>query len=272
MKQRETLIFIHIPKTAGATFSAILARLYPKQTYSIYGTNDMAQFLQLPEEQRAQIALLQGHFAYGIHHSIPRPSQYITFLRNPVERVLSFYYYILRYSDIYLYDAVANGKMSLAEFVNSSLSPELSNLQVRLVAGYDEKIDTAGEGINEATLELAKQRLTNDFTAFGITERFDESLALFAKTLHWSLTPDKLSSRTVNEDPKRGQRTEVTPQVLEDIRRHNDLDIRLYEYASRLFDERIRNSPHFGATFAIVRLFTSIKNHHLVRMIRQRQK
>src|SRR5687768_14239089 len=87
------LVFVHIPKTAGVTFSTILAGFYQPGVYSIYSTAEIAKFQQLTEAQRGTYELLQGHFPYGIHDYIPRPTQYITFLRDPVARVVSLYYF-----------------------------------------------------------------------------------------------------------------------------------------------------------------------------------
>lgn len=268
MNRKQTLIFLHIPKTAGSTFSSILAHLYPERIYSSYDFAKATQFQSIPESQRTEIALLQGHFAYGIHNYIPHSSQYITFLRNPVERIVSFYYYILRQTDIYLYDIVVNGKMPLAEFVNSSISPEISNLQVKMIAGHSQEDGNLPEKVNSASLEVAKKRLAKDFAAFGLTERFDESLLLFSHKLHWPAGSQNLAYSTLNRDPTRESRTEVTPQVVDDIRRNNVLDMQLYEYAAKLFEKRLGNPKYVGTKLAVVRLLESIKKHLVARKIR----
>lgn len=57
----------------------------------ICGSEDgvLKDFLKLKENERNQLKLLIGHVDYGIHKNFKEDSKYITFLRDPIERVLS---------------------------------------------------------------------------------------------------------------------------------------------------------------------------------------
>ena len=65
-------------------------------------------------------------------------SKYITFLRDPVERLISHYHYVLRRPKHYLYEQVVKDGLSLSDYVTSDISPELSNHQVRMISGRED--------------------------------------------------------------------------------------------------------------------------------------
>lgn len=241
--ERERLIFIHIPKAAGNSLNQILHRLYPSEkTLSLYGTDDVANFYDLPQEQRDNFALLEGHFLYGLHKYLSQPARYryITMLREPVDRIVSLYYFILRSPDIYLYEAVTSRNMSLLDFAKSDITPELYNFQTAALAGGDLlTIDTKNTGLAE--LERAKQHLRDDIDAFGLLDRFDASLILYNRFLGWRLRPKELVYSRRNVTAGRPSVHDISPEVRAHIRQINALDCELYEYAQGLFASRVRD-------------------------------
>ena len=92
---RETLIFLHIPKTAGSTLNFILDAHYtPENSFAtsqtwLHPEGSLDGFEMLTETERARIELLNGHMGLGLHRHLPQPARYLTVLRDPVERVLS---------------------------------------------------------------------------------------------------------------------------------------------------------------------------------------
>ena len=250
---KDALIFVHIPKTAGSTFSSILACIYPERRYSIYDFAQIPDFGHMPEAERTEIDLLQGHFLYGIHQYIPRYSRYITFLRDPVERIVSLYYYLLRVPGNYLHDTLVSNNISLADFVGSRLTSEIYNFQVRLIAGADQPSVDSFPVLDESTLLQAKQRLASDFLAFGITEKFDESLVLLSRSLGWKLFSRNLFYRKQNVTHNRKRLADVSPEIIDMIHRNNQLDQQLYEYACNLFNTRMKSSFSFRAELFVFR-------------------
>lgn len=89
--KEHSLIFLHIAKASGSTLHRIIERQYPAEViYSIDGLNvaeSTNKFKNLSREQRQKIKVLKGHMSFGLHEYLPRPSTYITMLREPVERV-----------------------------------------------------------------------------------------------------------------------------------------------------------------------------------------
>src|SRR5690606_34786273 len=113
---------------------------------------------------------------------LSRPAVSLTMLRDPVDRVLSLYYYIFQSEQHYLYDIVARGDIGLARFIEEITTAESDNGQVRVLNPEPLWEFPKGE-IRRPMLEDAKRNLEHGVTAFGLTERFDESLMLFRRVL-----------------------------------------------------------------------------------------
>ncbi len=101
-------------------------------------------------------------------------------LREPVARVLSAYYFILRRPLHPLHRKLKRERLGIEGCLR--LFPHRQNLKCRFIAGVE---DTAiGD---ERLLDIAKQNLTKSFSVVGICETFEESLMLIAKTFGWRL-------------------------------------------------------------------------------------
>jgi len=68
-----------------------------------------------------------------------------------------------------------------------------------------------------------------------LTERFEESLLLMTTALGWKIS--FYENRKVSKI-----RSPVEPRLVELIREHNRLDIELYNFATKLFEENLRKN------------------------------
>ncbi|HEX5002725.1 MAG TPA: sulfotransferase family 2 domain-containing protein [Bacteroidia bacterium] len=205
-------ISIHIPKTAGRSFLAVLK--------SVYGENNVAHFdrklfpnKSIPEIEQFLAALdtgkkvIHGHFTYKEIRELHLKYQpkIITWVRNPVERVISNYNFF---------------KKRIAE------APVDSELKLR----SDETL------LQYAEMETSRNRMSkfidglppDDFFFVGIMEYFEKDLRTLGEKLNWkSFDIPKLN---VN----RGLHSIETypPEVLNKIALLNSLDTELYRKVS----------------------------------------
>jgi len=234
---KQTLIFLHIPKAAGTTMHKIIERQYAK---SFVFTMDGAHVAESSDEIRAmsddrkrRIKILKGHMAYGLHAYMPQPCRYFTVLRDPLERVISHYYYVIRTPEHYLYETVTSQKMTLEDYIDSGISQELSDGQTRMLASQNGYL-LEDEAISENHLVEAKKHLDDNFELVGLAEQFDETLLLCRQAFGWK---NVFYSRS-NVTKKRPARETVTKDVAAMILSHNKYDSELYAYARKQFEDR----------------------------------
>ncbi len=158
----------------------------------------VAYFASLPEAERARLRLIMGHMTFGLHEALPRPSTYVTLLREPLALIVSQYHHVRRHEGHILHEA-AQEYPDLASYVRSGISLEMDNSQTRAFAGDS---TTPFGGCTQAMLDRAKANLADAFSVVGLTERFDESLVLMERAFGWT----KLRYVTVNVDPGRSRR------------------------------------------------------------------
>lgn len=234
----ETVIFLHIPKAGGMTLNRILEQRYPReQIYSLEREKPrqaIERFKALPESERARYRLLKGHVLYGLHEAVPRPSMYITILRDPVERVISQYYYARSRPDHYLYSRLNQKGMTLYEYVARNVTPEISNQQTGMLAGQG--VAERHTPLTGESLARAKHNLKTHFRVVGLTEEFDTSLLLLQRAFGWKL-PLYLRENVTSEKPRGAQ---IDSRARELLAERNALDAEIYAFARELFEAQCR--------------------------------
>jgi hypothetical protein len=225
MSQR-LLMFSHIPRTGGTTIRSIIRRQYPDEVqHVLVGADESVEhFLMLSTERRARVRVLTGHTPFGLHERLGSPVEYITLLREPVERVTSFYYWILNQPGNHLHESVR--RMSLADFADSGI-PQVTDQQTEFISGMS-------NSSSAEALQAAKHNLTHHFAVFGINERFDESLLLFKRRLMWRGNVC-YSRQTVLE--QRPRKRDLPVATIRAIEKRNCSDLELYEFALRRFED-----------------------------------
>lgn len=254
MADAPTLIFLHIQKAAGTTLHRIIERQYPsRRVYSIDPLpgpqqGSVEQFMALPAAERLRLRVLKGHIWYGLHESMRPPSEYLTLLREPVGRVISFYQFVLRKPEHYLYDYLAIGGVPLADAITARATIAFDNLQTRLISGI--WTDVPFGGCDDAMLEQAKANLAAHFPVVGVSELFDETLLLLQARYGWRRIT--YMRHNVSEGGGSGAPIDAATRAL--IARHNSYDQALYEHAHALCLQQVAaQGPAFAARLAAFR-------------------
>lgn len=232
-------LFLHLPKTAGTTLRVLFGDVYGAssifQAYQYRTYDDVsAAFQKLTPDQQAKTAFVSAHLPFGLHQKFDGDVRYVTMFRDPVERVVSTYYFL---RDVITEDnAIFRGgrKMSLREFVESGVTGEVDNGLVRFVAGANAHVPRGQ--VTDADLELAKENLRTRFAAIGFVEDFNESLVLFGRKLGWDRVP---LYRKENANPGRPSMDKISPSDLEIVENSCRLDMELYQYARQLYEAEI---------------------------------
>jgi hypothetical protein len=240
----DAIVFYHIPKSAGTTLNRLLRQNYRREEMVECGINTqqfIADLKTWPPERLRKIRFLQGHFPFGLHEILPQGARCFTILRDPVERVISYYFHALREPAHYLHKYVVGKDRSLKELLDSHIPVMMNECQVRLMSGV---FDTVPFGeVDEAMLQQAICNLEK-CDVVGVTEQFDRSLLLLQRAFGWQHIRYKLEN--VGENRRRAD--QLPAAGLETVRRYNAKDAILYEEACKLLDAQTRAA---GITFPL---------------------
>ena len=229
----DTLIFIHLYKTGGTTLNRIIEWEYKmSKICSVEPTWWQWSYQRITRWSPGRLnkmEVFKGHMPFGLHRLLPRPANYVTVLREPVERAISDYYFARRFKPHRHHRAAL--QLSLEEFF---LQKHEHNLQSRILAGPNSH-ELFPSVCDAGTLAAAKDNLARRFIVVGLTERFDETLALLKVLLGWQVR----RYRSFRVADNRVARHQVAAKTLALIRERERFDIALYDYASSLFDKAI---------------------------------
>ena len=247
----QPVIFVHIQKTGGMTLATMIRRQFTRaRVFQVNGTLRLAaqQLTAMPEARRANIAFIYGHVPFGLHDYLPGSAAYVTILRNPVDRMVSVYYYALRRPEWALHREIKRRHLSLHDFALSDAASEFNNGQTRRIAGCDDPIDS------NTALEKACENLRRHFLLAGLMERLDESVLLCRKLLGWR----RVFYQRKNLNRHRVRLEDIPRATLAAIERNNTVDLELYEMACKRFDELIRQDPTVARDLDRFRRFNAV--------------
>jgi hypothetical protein len=227
MANPEHIIFLHIPKTGGSSLDWVMSKKYKNHTVIKLKPEEILDFNYY--KLANQNLYLSGHMGYGIHSKSIKDNQvkYITMLRNPVERVISFYYWASIKSKV---------EIGLSNFVSQD-TPFRNNTQTKLLS-IDDGVIKLPKMSESQMLNKAKYTIKHKITCLGLTEYFDESMLLFKKVFNWSSN----YYLRIRENSSRPLTSSIDDSTIQLIRDKNYLDIELYNYATQIFKENIRSN------------------------------
>lgn len=238
------VIFMHVPKTAGTSLRHIVqSQFQPNNVFEFYNLKTLPpkvrkgieKYNNLSEAQQKAIKFVSGHVGFGLHEFLSRPCTYITVLRDPVERVISYYYFLLRNQNIIVKDKTLSEFVQTFGGVHNSMTCYLSGLTLQAQL-QDSSIDLKSQQFAQETLEKAKINLENHFKVVGFVDRFDETCILLKKILGWNI-PAFYTRKNVAKNSNVTR--EISPETLSLIHKFNQLDIQLYSYAREKFEDAI---------------------------------
>lgn len=249
-KMRFVVVHYHVLKNAGTTVEQILDREFPGAFARLHGPNadctldaeDLAAFL----EDHPEIKAVTSH-----HLRYPAPSIRnivifdCCFLRHPLDRLDSLYSYLRKIDST---DTLCRNARRLgpSEFMRHLLdhSPEhISNIQVTALANRGAFTRPA----NASDLDRAVRTVQN-MALPGVVEMFRESMVAGEYYLRPAFPSIRLGAPPANiSRPHAVSPADLVQRwgrgIYEELARHNELDIALFEAACREIRRRISLIP-----------------------------
>ncbi len=185
----------------------------------------------MPPGQLDSHQVFKGHMLFGLHELLTAPADYITFLRDPVNRMISLYRMLCR-KKIMPSDLVIDPTRSdwnLGECPD--FREALDNGQTRALAGIGPEIPFGS--LSEKQFQPAPENKEVHFKSVWLTEQFDLSLRLLGRVCGWKwhfYVPDNVAH---------GDSFELSPAVVEAVRDLNRFDFELYRHAHERFQRLV---------------------------------
>jgi len=145
-------------------------------------------------------------------------------LRDPIDRMISAFYFMHTYKLHPNYWKFRREGWTLEDFVKRW--PK-ANLQTKMIAGADYDAPCTAE-----ILRKAKENLQY-FSVVGLTERFEETLALMKLRFGWKLQ----SYSSFNVTRTRPKKRDLAQSTLDLIAERNRFDIELYDCVAKSFED-----------------------------------
>ena len=224
----KTIISVHIPKTAGSSFKKILEAYFEDKILFDYEDapintppffrkyKALKDSFLTPKRLHGNARCIHGHFMPYKYSRLDRnKTLFVTWLRNPLERMISHYkYWIRTYTpqSPRLHRKIVEEKWSLEDFC---FSPATRNFYAQFLWSFP--------------LEL--------FDFIGITESFDEDLQVFGQKF---LSKEALKSESENVAPPEAARFSPSESFRVRFEDFHAEDYRMYR---KTFIQRQRPAP-----------------------------
>lgn len=222
----KTAVFFHIPKTAGSALIEVMGQNYAREAmrdlYTLEAQAQVPKLLTHPE-----VKLLYGHLFFQEKLFNSQEQYLFTFLRQPVERVISNFLY-LKHSEQSQHRPYH--KMSLPDFLKEK---QARDNQTRFLAG--ERDPQRFLANRDRYFEVALRHL-QEMALVGVQERFRDGLKLLAEDLQWR----RLRFPVKGAGGHASEAQALKQQYGKIIAERNSYDQALYDVAQDLFEQRWR--------------------------------
>ncbi|MEM8805756.1 MAG: sulfotransferase family 2 domain-containing protein [Cyanobacteria bacterium P01_G01_bin.38] len=220
------IVSVHIPKTAGSAFGTLfLQKIYSKN--QIYSDYNFASIQDSLHEISPQTKVVHGHFHANKYSSSFPKAKMIVWLRNPVERLISHYFFWMNQENFQddpggLHAAFIKQKPSFYDFCH------LNRIKNSISNGYLNGVD------------LKK------FYFVGVQEFFGQDIQDLAGLMHVRLPrsakrDQKLNTNRYPSYQKEKESILADKALIEEIKSVNYIDMKIYEEALSLRAKRLED-------------------------------
>ncbi|WP_246472552.1 sulfotransferase family 2 domain-containing protein [Azospirillum tabaci] len=262
---KDGIYFLHIPKCAGTTFRTWLENNF--HCDDIVSLWDDINISKIPPSILRNKKCISSHSGWWPMDYLARTHRVVTVLRDPTERTISSYRYILQ-SSHHILNGAAKSMDILDFFKHPKIRRYMANWQTRHLAfqsiqestdiqAYDTPLDNESfiESYDEKALERAIRNVKNvDF--LGLSKNVNELMHSICHFYGW-YPPECLPKFNMTQ-PEFTANT--TQEVLDEIRSINVIDQAVYDFAVEEIERR--NNKIFSRDEAMDKFIKQISSQN----------
>lgn len=184
------LCFVHIPKAAGTTLNNVLYQVYGRHFFSYHSRLSELQMHELNLARAANVFAIGGHSKFGFHATFGpehersedpdgvfrgRDVRYISIVRNPVDRLHSYYRFVKTFAPHRLHRDTRHMECDefFAHMVEIGNKECTGRLQCSLICG------------TSPTAAAAIQRIKDDYFLVGVADQATQFIEELSAKLNW---------------------------------------------------------------------------------------
>lgn len=215
--QKDVLISIHIPKTAGSSFRFVLKEWFGEKLYNHYFNEkkgEMPLKLNFKDNLSQSGVCVHGHFnkkrGFGVYDYYPETKQIISIVRDPLEISLSNYFYNKKLKN--------NGDWYRA---GKKIERQQMDLDDYLINANSHLLQFFPWDLN---INNFKEIINNNFIHLGVSENLQTTVNILAK----KLDKPKIKVPNRNISPRDEQ---PSKEAIEYFKSRHKLEYAIYNYA-----------------------------------------
>ena len=199
---RKKVVFLHIQKTAGTSIVTIARERYGTDLIS------HGDYIRLKNTDIGKFSFVSGHFGFDYAQKYLRGRYSFTFLRDPIERILSFYYFCRTQDPNEFPQYAICQNLSLTEFFELAQHDNYirqfvwNHMTSQLACGFDSpKKLTLSDFSGDDLIEMAINNLMQ-FSYVGFTETADMDINKICKAISLPIQEERALNLTDRPDKK----------------------------------------------------------------------
>lgn len=223
-------LFLHTQKTAGTSIMMAAARHYGRHNVCSHG-----DFVGKTPDELARYAFVSGHFGFDFAKSLMVDRYSFTFLRSPIERVLSFYYFCRTRDpqEFPIYKIAQEHDLdSFLRLVHEHqvVRNSIWNGQTWRLSGGPGMPNVSADDLPPEQMLARSIENLDSFSFVGFTETFDDDVDVIMRGLRM---PNALRPGRENVTHGRPLARDHSRQTIKLIEEMTELDQALYDAAWR---------------------------------------
>ena len=221
------LFFVHIPRTSGTSMCKMLTDAFKRKNKEVGDAKNAFEIKNFQMSQFQKFNFTSGHVDFINCIRELKDFEYMTILREPIDRYFSHYFWQIKWQHHHNYNA------KLSNYIRDGYNKREFNAVTWQLGNH---YNVRDRNVCEAeALTKAKEHL-NRFKWILFYENLEEDVGKFRKEIgvHHSI---EYPSRQKSNNSKKEQQN-FNGRLIDIVYKKNHMDIELYNYAKELVNDK----------------------------------